>query len=182
MNKFDIKYNELMKESEQKDVVKGKLEELKKLRDKYDIKLFTKYESFGKDVSGTVLDQRDNQRSSAGDEIFLGRFDNEDILMVCFFHELGHTQAFKKINGNPKGSYICTITKEAIAWEVGMRLAYENGYTWDYYSEPMKYARLCIYSYSASCSGDGSKNGNWSLSDDQNEIQQSAKKYNICLD
>ncbi len=44
----------------------------------------------------------------------------------------------------------CTMSKlsgEGAAWELGLGIAFEHGYKWDYYSDEMKWARRQLCSY-----------------------------------
>ena len=106
---------------------------LKKLSEKYNVSV-----------------QRDpkcdrNEGASAGFDIYLGEFDDPDIELVAFFHELGH--CLSNILVCRRGYTMCTLSSEGLAWELGLGLAYENGYTWDYHSKEMIYARSRLETY-----------------------------------
>lgn len=65
-----------------------------------------------------------NHGACAGKDIFLGTFDNPEIMMAAFLHELGHI----KTNVSMKrwlwrGSY---ILREFKAWDKAMDLAWKN--------------------------------------------------------
>lgn len=79
-----------------------------------------------------------NSGGSAGKEIFLGEFDDPEIEIVAFFHELGHTLSSTVCK---RGCVMSKISGEGLAWELGLGIAFEHGYKWDYYSHVMKWAR-----------------------------------------
>lgn len=85
-----------------------------------------------------------NHGGSCGiDTIFLGEFDDPDIELVAFFHELGHLKAAE----TPRKYYLTIISKEGCAWELGLDLAFENGYNWEPDSKEYEYAKQCLLSY-----------------------------------
>ncbi|MFW9872245.1 MAG: hypothetical protein ACFFG0_04010 [Candidatus Thorarchaeota archaeon] len=85
-----------------------------------------------------------NEGASAGQDIFLGEFDDPDIEIVAFFHELGHCISRE----SSKRRYtMCILSGEGHAWEVGLDVAFQNGYKWDYYSKEMKWARGRLATY-----------------------------------
>ncbi len=54
-----------------------------------------------------------------GDEIYLGKYNDPRIELLCLFHELGHVEADKqKICGN----YILKTSQEAMPWEFAVDL------------------------------------------------------------
>ena len=79
-----------------------------------------------------------NYGASAGKEIFLGSFDDPELELVAFFHELGHTLSSTVCKG---GHTMCKISGEGLAWELGLGIAFEHGYEWKYDSHVMKWAR-----------------------------------------
>jgi hypothetical protein len=86
-----------------------------------------------------------NQGASCGtDKIFLGEFDDPDIELAAFFHELGHVKA---AGMSPRKHWLTVISSEAFAWELGLDLAYENGYHWEDDSKEYQYAKKCLLSY-----------------------------------
>jgi len=87
-----------------------------------------------------------NQGAHAGTQIWLGEFDDPDLEVVAFFHEVGHALAAKK-RFYPLGVGMCELSMEAVAWELGFSLAYDDGYRWVYDSKQMEYARKCFFSY-----------------------------------
>jgi len=85
-----------------------------------------------------------NQGGSCGtDTIFLGEFDDPDLELTAFFHELGHTQAAQ----TKRKYYLNKISEEGHAWELGLDLALENGYIWEPGSKEYEYAKECLLSY-----------------------------------
>lgn len=98
------------------------------------------------EVVRDVENCENNQAAYCGEEIVLGYFDdeNKDNELVAFFHELGHVEAGKRLK---RSSYFSKISQESMAWEVGLNIAKEEGYEWNYYSPQMDYARTCLASY-----------------------------------
>ncbi len=84
-----------------------------------------------------------NNMSSAGDYIFLNEFDDPDLMLVAFFHELGHVVSGRTTTV----PCFCKMQQESEAWSRGLELAAEEGYQWDYDSKQMDYARECLLSY-----------------------------------
>lgn len=70
-------------------------------------------------------------------------FDDSDIELVAFFHELGHIKAAE----TPRKYYLSVISKEGHAWELGLDLAHKNGYNWEPGSKEYEYAKQCLLSY-----------------------------------
>jgi len=87
-----------------------------------------------------------NQGSHAGTDIWLGEFDDPDLEVVAFFHEVGHALSRKK-RFYPLECGMCELSMEAVAWELGFSLAHDEGYRWSYDSKQMEYARKCFFSY-----------------------------------
>ena len=80
----------------------------------------------------------------AGNEIFIGKYENEEYLLISFFHEHGHrlvSQDFiKKVDYN-------TLIIEIEAWNLGIKSAMELGYifsddaiAWAYREKALSYA------------------------------------------
>lgn len=95
--------------------------------------------------------QRNNERgrnagASAGKDIFLGEFDDADLELVSFFHELGHALLNDRVLMK-RGSTMSTLSSEGTAWELGLGLAHENGYDWDYNSDTLIWARRQLRTY-----------------------------------
>lgn len=89
---------------------------------------------------------RRNMMYACGDEISLNTFDDPDIELLTFFHELGHVIDYRK-HKEIKRWHLCMISKEAIAWEIGLDIAAKEGFIWDYKSKQYNYARDCLKSY-----------------------------------
>ena len=81
----------------------------------------------------------DNAGALADIVIHLGKFDNLDLEMVAFFHEIGHF-----IYSFPS---FCFLSKECMAWERGFVIARKHGYIWEYNSDEMKWARKQLRTY-----------------------------------
>jgi len=86
-----------------------------------------------------------NEGSCAGKQIFLGQFDDPEIELVAFFHEIGHTLSNERVL--KRGRTMCILSGEGLAWELGLGIAYEHGYKWDYHSKPIEYARRRLKTY-----------------------------------
>lgn len=85
-----------------------------------------------------------NYGSSAGKEIFLGNFDDPEIELVAFFHELGHTLSSTVCK---RGYTMSKMSGEGLAWELGLGIAFEHGYKWNYNSHVMVWARKQLATY-----------------------------------
>jgi len=86
-----------------------------------------------------------NYGACAGDEIFLGEFDDPKIEIAAFFHELGHI--VNRRNGTGRHFRMSMISQEGAAWETGFDLAYKYGHNYDYKSDVMIWARKQLSSY-----------------------------------
>ncbi len=85
-----------------------------------------------------------NHAASADGEIFLGDFNNPEIEIGAFFHELGHIMIGREMR---RGFYMSKISQEGWAWEKGLELAHENGFEWSYEGNIHKWARQQLRSY-----------------------------------
>lgn len=79
---------------------------------------------------------------ASASNIWLGEFADPEILLLCFFHELGHIRS-----RNPRGWHLNTISKEAVAWETGLSIAWEEGYRWNAHSKAAQAARAYLQAY-----------------------------------
>lgn len=103
------------------------------------------------DRNGYTEEDVYNCAFQCGNEIYLGKYNHENIEILCLFHEIGHIQADKE---NFLGYYPCNIYQESIAWNEGIKLIkryikYINckmNFN-DYYSEEFKFIRQCLKSY-----------------------------------
>ncbi len=86
----------------------------------------------------------DNYGASAGKEIFLGNFNDPGIELLAFFHELGHTLSSTVCK---RGSVMTALSGEGLAWELGLGIAFEHDYEWDYYGYEMVWARKQFSTY-----------------------------------
>ena len=84
-----------------------------------------------------------NTGASAGKNIWLGKFDDKGCELMAFFHELGHI----KSNIGNRDAYMSTLSKEGMAWEIGLTIASKNGHYWGYDSKAMKWARQQYKTY-----------------------------------
>lgn len=102
-------------------------------------------DKYGIIVERDIENCEDNEGSCAYKHIWLGRFDDPEIEIIAFFHELGHTLSNELVC--KRGRTMTTISGEGLAWELGIGLAFEHGYKWEYNSPAMKYARKQFKSY-----------------------------------
>jgi hypothetical protein len=105
-------------------------------------KLAAKY---GVKVSRETYECEPNSAASAGENIYLGDFNNEGIELIAFFHELGHALSNERVF--KRGRCMSILSAEGTAWELGLGIAYENGYSWDYNSPEIEWARRQLASY-----------------------------------
>lgn len=85
-----------------------------------------------------------NRGECTGENIFLGLFDDIDIEPVAFFHELGHVLMNRQCK---RGQSMCTLSREGMAWELGMEAAFGEGFVWEYQSKQMAWARAQLKTY-----------------------------------
>ena len=76
-------------------------------------------EEYGVSVSRDIENCNPNQGAIAGKEIWLGRFDDPEIEVVAFFHELGHVMSGKVLK---RGRTLTKLSGEGLAWEPGLGL------------------------------------------------------------
>ena len=88
-----------------------------------------------------------NNLASAGSTIYFNKFDDPDIEVIAFFHELGHVEAGRSLSLAHYRSSLCKLSQESVAWELGLNIAAREGYTWAYNSKELRYARECLKSY-----------------------------------
>lgn len=88
-----------------------------------------------------------NEGAHAGRDIFLGKFDDDELRIVAFFHELGHVLGHDQCKA--RGESLCRLSNEGLAWEIGLDMAARSGYSWatDYDSKQLKYARQRFATY-----------------------------------
>lgn len=101
--------------------------------------------------SEEIYGKIEDEASSTYDEIFLGKYSSEKIEALCLFHELGHI-----ISSRNKSNkfFICTLSQEAIAWEMAIELIIKHKDLFDfrfdlnnYYGEELTFMRKCLKSY-----------------------------------
>lgn len=86
----------------------------------------------------------DNAGAQCGDEIYLGEFDDPDIEVVAFFHEVGHVLSNRLLESN---YFLCKISCEGAAWEFGLSCAWRYGYKWEHNSKQFNWARSQLETY-----------------------------------
>lgn len=96
-------------------------------------------------VSRDSYNCENNEGACAGKNIYLGEFDNHSIEIVAFFHELGHALSNELVC--KRGCTMTRVSSEGLAWELGLGLAFDNGYKWGHDSPEMKYARERFRTY-----------------------------------
>lgn len=114
--------------------ISNRIKHLKHIADQYKINV-----TFNSDM------QEDNTGGNAGDIIWLGKFDDMDLLTIAFFHELAHCES-QAILIHRK-YYSSRLADEGFAWEYGFDLAARHGYTWDIKHKVYKYAEQNLRSY-----------------------------------
>ena len=113
-----------------------RIEQLKRIADQYQV-----------NVTFNCETEEKNNGSYAGNEMWLGEFDDIDLLTVAFFHELAHCLS-KTVLVHRK---YCSsrLADEGFAWEYGFELAARYGYTWDINHEVYRYAEQRLRTYTA---------------------------------
>lgn len=96
-------------------------------------------------VSRDTVNTTINEGASAGRDIYLGNFDDPDLELVAFFHELGHVLSEERVC--KRGCVLNVLSREGLAWELGLGIAFKHGHEWDHKSKEMKYARCHFISY-----------------------------------
>ena len=84
-----------------------------------------------------------NSSAIAGNEIFMGIYDDEDIKIIALFHELGHYLTHKVFSIQT----MSTISCESFAWEIGFYIAKQYELEYEYYSKEKKWARQQLLTY-----------------------------------
>ena len=112
-----------------------KFNQYKKIASKYNVA-----------ITRDTLNCSKNHGGCAGRHIYLGKFDKENIEEVAFFYELGHALSDEMVYKN-RGSSMSTLSSEGTAWELGLGLAHEHGFDWDYDSPELTWARRQLASY-----------------------------------
>lgn len=107
---------------------------IKELAEKYNVKLEDAFD---------VCSQ--NNAASCGCKIYFGEFDDPELKLAAFFHELGHIEFNRKFPDDK--FYMSTISKEGMAWELGFLLANKEGFNWYYNSKQFKYGRDKLLTY-----------------------------------
>lgn len=88
---------------------------------------------------------KNHASSDCDKEIFMGIFDDADILTIAFFHELAHCLSQAVLVHRKYCS--SRLADEGFAWEYGFELAARHGYTWDIKHKVYKYAEKNLLSY-----------------------------------
>ena len=81
--------------------------------------------------------------SACGYNIEIGMYDDDDLAIAAFFHELGHVCGLLKGQSHS----IDKIFDEATAWTVGFKIAFDHGYVYSFDSKEYAYARESLKSY-----------------------------------
>lgn len=66
---------------------------------------------------------------------------------VIFWHELGHVLMNKIMQETKRPHYVCILTREGVAWELGLAEAAKHGRVWEYSSPQLTLARELFASY-----------------------------------
>ena len=108
------------------------IETIEEIAKKYNVTLFDRgkvasYTHENKSYAGIILNKH----------IILGKFDDEEIRTITFFHELGHSQ----IQDPPLSDYLV----EKLSWKCGLKIAKEHGYKFS--RNALKWAANCLRTY-----------------------------------
>lgn len=95
------------------------LTRLRKIAAQYGIKKVDQVREGDKYIAANGVETYVNRAFIAGRDIHLGIFDNEELKIASFFHELGHVAKPRR-----KGFLNC----EGNAWIIGMELASQHGF------------------------------------------------------
>lgn len=87
-----------------------------------------------------------NEGAVAGNNIWLSSFDDHQLELAAFFHELGHVRA-PTITKRGMYGVVSKFSAEALAWELGLGIAWDEGYRWDSDSHVLQYARAKLATY-----------------------------------
>jgi hypothetical protein len=102
-------------------------------------------QKYGITIEYDFINCEKNSGASIGDAIYLGCFDSQKIEIIACFHEIGHCLIHKK--WIKRGVTLSKITQESLAWELGMEIAFEYGYVYDFYSDELVWARQQLATY-----------------------------------
>lgn len=102
--------------------------------------------SFGVHVIRDTRNQSMNHGSVTKDLLSLGESISPSLEWLIFFHELGHCVSIKRL-GLTRPHYFTKVSQEGLAWEVGLQIAYEHGFSWEAESPEMMHAKTCFHSY-----------------------------------
>jgi hypothetical protein len=73
---------------------------------------------------------------------------------IAFWHELGHCLLARLTQAAGRTHSLSHLSAEGAAWELGLNEAATHGWTWDYNSRQLAWARRCLVSYAPSDKGD----------------------------
>lgn len=85
-----------------------------------------------------------NRGVSSGRDVYLGSFDDADIKLVAFFHELGHSLSHTVTK---QDTFMSVVSSEGLAWELGFGIARDFGFKYTYSSKEMVWAREQFKTY-----------------------------------
>jgi hypothetical protein len=86
-----------------------------------------------------------NQAFCEGKTIRMGSFDEPDKETLAFFHELGHALSDTVIKG--RAHFFSMLSREGLAWEIGLGIAFEHGMEWHPNHPAMIWARTQFETY-----------------------------------
>lgn len=110
----------------------------------YDMELITDWETYGRE--NMPRDWYEGHSYSAGsDTIWLGLYDDPEIRMLSFWHEVGHTQL--DLPPYEEWPYEGLGHQEATAWQTGLRLAAEHDITFSASALRWAATQLATYFY-----------------------------------
>ncbi len=94
----------------------------------------------------TVLyDYHPNQAICNSKTIHMGTFDDIEREELAFFHELGHAMSDTVMRG--RSHFFSMLSREGLAWEVGLGIAFQHGLEWHPNHPAMIWARTQFETY-----------------------------------
>jgi len=116
------------------------LPQLKSIAAKYGVINLRKIEIGDEYCEANGIDYYLNRSCCAGkDEIFLGIYDDEELLLISFFHEIGHCASTMTYTGQSAYDF------EVDAWECGLKIAHKEGFTFS--KKSIEWAHTQVSSY-----------------------------------
>ena len=119
-------------------VSENTITKLKQIADKYDVEII-------------FSDKDKDESNSSGYTIELGKFDDEDELVITFFHELAHSLTsgllLRDLDREDEHIIPSTLASEGFACVHAVQLARENGYEWPIGHKVYQFMYESLFSY-----------------------------------